>query len=92
MKKIMDLVLQGRSDNNLTFVDICALLKGLGFEERIRGDHYIFTRHDVEEIINIQPKGSKTKAYQVKQIEAIILKYKLGAEGNGAIRDNNILE
>ena len=33
---------------------------------------------DVDEIINIQPVGSKAKPYQVKQIRNIILKYKFG--------------
>ena len=27
--------------------------------------------------MNLQPKGSKSKAYQVKQIRGVILKYKL---------------
>jgi hypothetical protein len=48
------------------------------FEERIKGDHHIFTKNDVEEIVNLQPKGSKSKPYQVKQIRNVILKYKLG--------------
>ena len=30
-----------------------------------------------DEIINIQPNGSKAKAYQVKQVREIIVKYKL---------------
>jgi len=50
----------------------------LNFQERIKGDHHIFTRDDVLEIVNIQPLNSgKAKAYQVKQIRNIILKYKL---------------
>jgi predicted RNA binding protein YcfA (HicA-like mRNA interferase family) len=54
------------------------LLNALRFAERIKGSHHIFTRRDVEEIINIQPKGNKAKAYQVKQIRNVILKYRLG--------------
>ena len=38
----------------------------------------IFTKDEIEEIINIQPIGSKAKAYQVKQVRNLILKYKLG--------------
>ena len=45
---------------------------------RIRGSHHIFTKDDVEEILNLQPKGSKAKPYQVKQVRNMILKYKLG--------------
>ena len=33
--------------------------------------------NDVKEILNLQPIGSKAKAYQVKQIRNIIIKYKL---------------
>jgi hypothetical protein len=53
------------------------LLKRLGFEEHIKGDHHIFTRSDVEEILNLQPKNSKGKPYQVKQVRGVILKYNL---------------
>ena len=53
-------------------------LKKIGFEERIRGDHYILIKDNVEEIINIQPKNSKAKGYQVKQIRNLIVKYRLG--------------
>ena len=53
------------------------LLNRLGFAERIRVDHQIFTKDGVPEIINIQPKGSKAKVYQVKQIRGIIVKHKL---------------
>lgn len=33
---------------------------------------------NVEEILNLQPKGAKAKPYQVKQVRSIILKYRLG--------------
>ena len=39
---------------------------------------FIFTKNNVEEIINIQPKNSKAKSYQVKQIRNLIVKYRLG--------------
>lgn len=68
----------GTSDNNIVFNDLRKLLAILGFDERIKGDHYIFTKGNIEEILNIQPKGDKAKAYQVKQVRNIILKYKLG--------------
>lgn len=48
-----------------------------GFDERIRGDHHNFTKNGIDEILNLQPLGSKSKAYQVKQIRKIILKYQL---------------
>ena len=56
------------------------LLKRLGFSERIRGDHYIFTRDGVAEILNLQPVGHSAKAYQVKQVRKVIVQYKLGED------------
>ena len=49
----------------------------LGFFERIKGDHHIFTKDGVEEILNLQPKGGKGKPYQVKQVRDVLLKYHL---------------
>jgi hypothetical protein len=78
--KILDAVLSGTADANIRFGDLCSLLKGLGFAERIRGSHHIFTRTDVEEILNLQPKKGKAKPYQVKQVRGVILKYRLAGE------------
>ncbi len=76
--KIESQILSGRSDTNIGFQDLCKLLKNYGFSERIKGSHHIFTKDGIEEIINIQPIGAKSKAYQVKQVRNLILKYKLG--------------
>lgn len=76
-------VMDGRSDANVHFPDLCRLLKMLGFEERIRGDHHIFTRTGMLEIINIQPKQTKAKPYQVKQVRGLILKYRLHLKEEG---------
>ena len=54
------------------------MLKALGFTMRTRGDHFIFTRDDIVEIINLQPKRSQTKPYQVKQVRELIVRYRLG--------------
>ena len=56
------------------------MLKSLGFDERIRGSHHIFAKEDVVEILNLQPKGSQAKPYQVKQVRRVILKYHLGGQ------------
>jgi predicted RNA binding protein YcfA (HicA-like mRNA interferase family) len=74
----LERILRGTSDANISFTRICKLLQKLGFEERIRGSHHIFTKEGIEEIINLQPKGAKAKSYQVKQVRNLILKYKLG--------------
>ncbi len=78
--KLLDKILRGTSDANIPFADLCQLLNRLGFDERIRGDHHIFTKAGVEEILNLQPRGAKAKPYQVKQVRNVILKYKLGGE------------
>ena len=56
----------------------CYLNISLGFDARIRGSHHIFTKEGVEEILNLQPKQGKAKAYQVKQVREMLLKYQLG--------------
>jgi predicted RNA binding protein YcfA (HicA-like mRNA interferase family) len=76
--KIRDKILLGSSDANIDFEDLCYLLEKFGFDLRVKGSHHIFTKDKVEEILNIQPIGSKAKAYQVKQVRNLILKYKLG--------------
>jgi predicted RNA binding protein YcfA (HicA-like mRNA interferase family) len=70
-------VLQGATDANIRFRDLQTLLIHLGFAERIKGSHHIFTRPDVAEILNLQPLGSLAKAYQVKQVRKVIVQYKL---------------
>ena len=53
-------------------------MSALGFRERIKGDHHIFWREDIQEIVNVQPKRNLAKPYQVKQLRGLILKYQLG--------------
>ena len=77
-KKLLRTILSGASDSNISFDDLRKLLIALGFAERVRGDHFIYTLADIDEIINLQPIGSKAKAYQVKQVRNILLRYKLG--------------
>ena len=65
-------------EHGIRFSDISKLLIDLGFSERIKGDHHIYYRDEVEEIINLQPlRDGKAKVYQVKQVRTIIMKYKL---------------
>ena len=81
-QKIMLAILSGTQDSGIMFSDLQALLNRIGFQCRSRGDHFIYTKDGVEEIINLQPKGSKAKAYQVKQVRQMILKYHLGGAIN----------
>jgi len=76
--KVLILILSGKSDANISFADLRSLLIRLGFSERIRSSHHIFTKDGVEEILNLQPKVGKAKPYQVKQVRNVISKYRLG--------------
>lgn len=73
-------LLSGSADQSLRFDELRALLRRLGFTERHRGgSHHIFTRDGVVEILNLQPRGGggEAKAYQVKQVRELILRYQL---------------
>ena len=78
-QKLLELILTGRADANIRFIDLRGLLLHLGFAERTRGSHHVFRRSGVEEKINIQSDGGKAKPYQVRQVRTVIVKYQLGA-------------
>ena len=81
-EKLLQKVLRGTSDGNVGFDELCELLRRLGFSERQRGgSHRIFTRDGIGEILNVQPlAGGRAKAYQVKQVRQLILKYDFAGE------------
>jgi hypothetical protein len=79
-KRVLLQILQGTADASIRFEDLRSLLGALGFAERIRGDHHIFSKPGVAEILNLQPRGPLAKPYQVKQVRSVIIRYKL-AEG-----------
>lgn len=76
-EKLIRQILDGLSDKNINFQDIRNLFISLGFEERIQGSHHIFRKEGIIEKVNLQKDGNKAKAYQIKQIRNILLKYKL---------------
>lgn len=76
-KKIFQEIMSGSKDKSIKFCELQKLLKALNFQCRIRGDHFMYYKDGVEEIINIQPDGNKAKAYQVKQIRNLFAKYKM---------------
>ena len=80
VEKTLDRVLRGTADANVGFADLCALLRHLGFDERVRGSHHIFTRNDVMEILNLQPRVGQAKPYQVKQVRGVIVSYRLAGD------------
>ncbi len=75
--KLLLQVLTGTSDANIQFDDLCRLLRKLGFEERTRGSHHVFRKQGIEERMNLQRDDNKAKVYQVRQVRAVIVKYKL---------------
>lgn len=79
-QKLLQHILTRKGDANVPFQGLCGLLRRLGFEERIRGDHHIFSIAKIEEIINIQPRGTKAKPYQVKQVRDIVLRHGIKIE------------
>lgn len=83
-EKLLARLLRGRSDANIPFAPLCGLLRDLGFQERIRSSHHIFTMEGIPEIVNLQPKKSKAKVYQVRQVRNLLLKYHLTGEGDHA--------
>jgi len=79
-EKLLVKILCGTKDKDIEFSDLCKVLRHFDFEERIKGSHHIFYKDGIEEILNIQPVGSKAKPYQVKQVRSILLKYKMGVD------------
>jgi predicted RNA binding protein YcfA (HicA-like mRNA interferase family) len=76
-EKLILKILRGTSDANISFDDLCDLLRRLGFEERTRGSHHVFRRQGIEEKINLQSDAAKAKTYQVRQVRSILVKYAL---------------
>ena len=77
VEKIISDIICAEKNSNIKFRDVQRALDVMGFRCRIKGDHFIYYKDGINEIINIQPKGNKAKPYQVKQIRNLILKYKL---------------
>ena len=74
-EKLLQKVLSGQSDSNISFKDLVLLLEHFRFNHRQEGSHHIFTMPGIHERVNLQSDGSKAKRYQVKQIREIITKY-----------------
>ena len=77
-KKVYNAVKSGKSDNNISFNDFRNLIVDLGFKlDRQKGSHIIYVNKNINEIMNIQPKGNKAKEYQVRDLRNIIFEYNL---------------
>jgi hypothetical protein len=76
-ESVLSRVLRGSTDANIRFSDLRRALLRIGFAERFRGSHHIFTRDGVDEILNLQARGSLAKPYQVKQVRTVLIRYGL---------------
>jgi predicted RNA binding protein YcfA (HicA-like mRNA interferase family) len=81
-EKLAAKILSGKSDQNLSFADLCHVIERAGFQLRSgKGSHRIYYKDGVVEIINVQPRGrGQAKPYQVKQVRELLLKYKIDIE------------
>jgi predicted RNA binding protein YcfA (HicA-like mRNA interferase family) len=76
-EQLFQSIMSGSKDKNIKFAELQKLLEMMGFHYRIKGDHFIYWKDGVSEIINLQPDGKNAKPYQVKQVRNLILKYRL---------------
>ncbi|MFH1066442.1 MAG: type II toxin-antitoxin system HicA family toxin [bacterium] len=81
-KKTLRKLLLGASDANMDFEAMCSMLRHVGFQQRTKGSHFIYSMEGVEEILNLQSKNGKGKPYQMKQVRDMLVKYKLAEQGN----------
>lgn len=65
-------LLAGNRDANLRFSQMRTYLMRLGFSERIRGSHHVYGHPNLADPINLQPLGSRCKAYQVRQLRKVL--------------------
>ncbi|MDO7875961.1 type II toxin-antitoxin system HicA family toxin [Hymenobacter sp. ASUV-10] len=77
-QKFLAQLMAAGNSANLHFDALVNLLLFLGFEQRIRGSHHIFTKDGVSEISNLQPAaGNMVKPYQAKQVRELLVRYNL---------------
>jgi hypothetical protein len=58
-EKVYQHILLRHSDSNMPFAGVRALLKRLGFEERIREDYHIFKASDIDQILTFNRKVAR---------------------------------
>jgi hypothetical protein len=78
--KVLEQILRGTSDGSIAFRDLRNLLLRLGFAERTKGGHHMFYRSGIRELLNLQKEGKNAKPYQVRQVRAVIVQYKLAED------------
>ena len=64
------------SSKNVKFRDLRQFMTGVcGMRERVRGDHFIYTKAGISDRIVLQPNGDMAKPYQVEQVAEFFLHY-----------------
>ena len=76
-EKLLERLRDPRRDPGWNFSELCQLLQNLGFEMRMSGSHHFFRKSGVTEVINLQPRGSEAKTYQVRQARKVLQKNQL---------------
>jgi len=79
-ERLLRTILGGRSDANIRFDDMRALMRHLGFDERVRGSHHVYRKPGIPEMVNLQRDDGNAKPYQVRQLRRLALKYQLGSD------------
>lgn len=77
-EKLKVKVLADQGYHNFAFADAVLLLEHLGFvHDRTKGSHHWFKHPRIPEPVNLQPVNGQCKAYQLRQIRAIIHDHQL---------------
>jgi predicted RNA binding protein YcfA (HicA-like mRNA interferase family) len=63
----------------IRFKELCFLAEHMGFHRRGgKGSHIVYEKDGVEEILTFQDRKGMAKPHQVRQMLAVIEKYRLG--------------
>ncbi|MBE0604040.1 MAG: type II toxin-antitoxin system HicA family toxin [Deltaproteobacteria bacterium] len=66
----------------IRFGELCLMAEHMGFIKRGgKGSHVVYEKEGVEEILTFQDRNGMAKADQVRQLLAVIEKYRLGERG-----------
>ncbi|MGH9075913.1 MAG: type II toxin-antitoxin system HicA family toxin [Acidimicrobiales bacterium] len=78
--RLLERILQGAA-GNVDLGDLVTLLVALGFTEvGGKGSHRVFAKAGVTELVNLQESRGQAKAYQVRQVVALVRRYDLRLE------------
>lgn len=67
---------------NIDFASLQPFLMLLGFAKQIRVDHHIFTRPDIQEIINLQTKAEKPSPIRSRRVRDLMIQCRIGANAH----------